>query len=243
MLSMSSHRSLTTKQLEPVRYCPRSDMRVYSESVEFALTDKIEQLDADLAPPVLFKSTWGTIALQTNLDQRLLIDITDWSVESDDSGYSAVTNRDRSPSCTGAVHYFKRQQAQSTLAEQQRTSTFRYVDSNLLPASHSSPSTSAFTTIDQWLDLLREPFVNISVRQFNLQYTSPYVFTSDDWQRRMFCIPGTTTGIAMAWKPLTFRFTTRRSRRRKHDTRTSLTFDCTHRRLCSSMASVKSPYV
>jgi len=46
------------------------------------------------------------------------------------------------------------------------------MDPNLLPITQTLPSNNFFTKFDQWLEYLHDPFLNISIRHFDLQYKS-----------------------------------------------------------------------
>ncbi|CAF1319950.1 unnamed protein product [Adineta steineri] len=142
-----------------------SNTSINCEYVELSFAEKTEKINNDISPELLLKSTWNNIELQTNLEQRLLIDTNHWSITIDDR----------------IIQYLKKQQANSfssTSQQQkqqqqpQRTSNFRYIDSNLLSMTQPTHSNNLFTKFDQWLEFLHDPFLSISVRHFDLQYTS-----------------------------------------------------------------------
>lgn len=57
-------------------------MWINSEHVELTI---IDQFSTDNSSLLLLKSTWNSIEIQTNLDQRLLINTSHWSLEIDHS--------------------------------------------------------------------------------------------------------------------------------------------------------------
>jgi hypothetical protein len=58
-------------------------MWINCEYVELSIIDNTEQFYTDNLS--LLKSTWNSIEIQTNLDQRLLINTSHWSIEFDHS--------------------------------------------------------------------------------------------------------------------------------------------------------------
>jgi hypothetical protein len=59
-----------------------SDMRINCEYVDLSIADNSEQFSTDNSSLLfLLKSTWNSIEIQTNLDQRLLINANHWSFE------------------------------------------------------------------------------------------------------------------------------------------------------------------
>ncbi len=60
-------------------------MWINCEYVNLSIIDKTEQFITDNSPLLLLKSTWNHIEIQTNLDQRLLINTSHWSIEFDHS--------------------------------------------------------------------------------------------------------------------------------------------------------------
>jgi hypothetical protein len=68
-------------------------MSINCEHVELSITDKTEQLYSDTSSLLLLKSTWNSIEIQTNLDQRLLINTSHWTIEFDHSQYSISKER------------------------------------------------------------------------------------------------------------------------------------------------------
>jgi hypothetical protein len=60
-------------------------MWINCEHVELSITDTSSLL--------LLKSTWNSIEIQTNLDQRLLINTSHWTIEFDHSQYSISKER------------------------------------------------------------------------------------------------------------------------------------------------------
>ena len=59
-------------------------MLVDFESVELTVVDETaKDFDSDGPPVGWFKSTWGSIVIQTNLEQNLRINATRWSLEFD----------------------------------------------------------------------------------------------------------------------------------------------------------------
>jgi len=60
-------------------------MWINCEDVELSITDTSSLL--------LLKSTWNSIEIQTNLDQRLLINTSHWTIEFDHSQYSISKER------------------------------------------------------------------------------------------------------------------------------------------------------
>jgi hypothetical protein len=60
-------------------------MWINCEYVNLSIIDQTEQFITDNSPLLLLKSTWNHIEIQTNLDQRLLINTSHWSIEFDHS--------------------------------------------------------------------------------------------------------------------------------------------------------------
>jgi len=58
-------------------------MWINCEYVELSIIDNTEQFYTDNLS--LLKSTWNSIEIQTNLNQRLLINTSHWSIEFDHS--------------------------------------------------------------------------------------------------------------------------------------------------------------
>ncbi|UJR27464.1 hypothetical protein I4U23_008751 [Adineta vaga] len=147
----NAHISFQRISLQPaaVPNNTNSDMRINCEGVEFIFTD--------IPSIILFKSTWNSIEIQTDLNQRLLINTTHWLIEFNNN----------------LINYLKQQQqVQSTIQEQQRISNFRYVDPNLLSVTPPTQSNNFFNKFDQWLEFLHNPFLNISIQYFDIQYTT-----------------------------------------------------------------------
>ncbi|CAF0759960.1 unnamed protein product [Adineta ricciae] len=116
------------------------DMRIQCGDVQFLFID----------PPStnLLKSTWSSIELQTNFHQRLLISITNCSIDFNDH----------------LISYLK---------QQQRVSHFHSVDSNLISETQSIQTNNISNSkFDQWVAYLRDPFVNISIQHFDIHYTT-----------------------------------------------------------------------
>ena len=62
------------------RFSPySSDTWINGEYIELSIADNRDESDTLL----LFKSTWNSIEIQTNLDQRLLINSSNWSIDFD----------------------------------------------------------------------------------------------------------------------------------------------------------------
>lgn len=59
-------------------------MWINGEHVELTITDPL-LTDNSSSSLILLKSTWNSIEIQTNLNQRLLINTTHWSLEFDHS--------------------------------------------------------------------------------------------------------------------------------------------------------------
>jgi len=57
-------------------------MRINCEYVDLSIADNSEQFSTDNSSLLfLLKSTWNSIEIQTNLDQRLIINANHWSFE------------------------------------------------------------------------------------------------------------------------------------------------------------------
>ena len=71
---------------------------------------------------------------------------------------------------TEIFEYLKNKQTPTV--SKQRTSNFRYVDQKLVEANEAPQSKNFFTKFDQWLDFLRDPYLDISIRHVDLHYTT-----------------------------------------------------------------------
>lgn len=66
--------------------------------------------------------------------------------------------------------YYGRKQAQ--VKSRERTSSFRYIDPNFLTTTPSASSNQFLAIFDQWLEYLDNPFLNLSIENFDLTYVS-----------------------------------------------------------------------
>ncbi|CAF0826292.1 unnamed protein product [Rotaria sp. Silwood1] len=134
-----------------------SDTWINCEYIELSIIDKIEQFSSNNSSFVLLKSTWHSVEIQTNFDQNLLINSTHWSIELDYKLFD----------------YLKQKQTHSTVQQYQReTSNFLYEDPNLLSITQTTHSNNLLIKFDQWVEFFYDPFINICIRQIDLQYRS-----------------------------------------------------------------------
>lgn len=146
-------------------------MWINSEHVELTITDPLIT-DNFSSSSILLKSTWNSIEIQTNLNQRLLINTTHWSLEFDHSNRKKPLRIISSKSYfLELFNYFKQFQTNKTIS-QRRTSNFRYIDSSLLPTSNPILSNNILNKFDEFIEYLHEPFLNLSIRHFHCKYKS-----------------------------------------------------------------------
>ena len=100
---------------------------------------------------VLAQFQLNTIEIQTNFQQKCLVNATHCSLEID--------------SMEKFVNLFVEETAPID-----RTSNFRYVDRNLLEVEAKTNSSGVLSLFDRLVDVLDEPRVDFSLRYFHLQY-------------------------------------------------------------------------
>lgn len=143
-------------------------MRLACEYVDLSIVDNLEVDQRDLC---LLKSTWKTIEIQTDLDQRLLINSNHWSSQFNHSLYRNESISKRI--CVFCVELFDSyQHKQVQVKSPKSTSNFRYIDPNFLSTTSSASSNPFFTKLDQWLEYLDNPFLNLSIENFDFTYIS-----------------------------------------------------------------------
>ena len=134
-------------------------MRIHCGDVQFLFTDP--------SSTNLLKSTWSSIELQTNFQQRLLISITNCSIDFNDRKRIDLKRSESNGFVLDLIGYLK----------QQRVSNLHSVDSNLISESQPIQSNNIpSSTFDQWVEYLRDPFVNVSIQHFDIHYTTMCVF-------------------------------------------------------------------
>ncbi|CAF1993052.1 unnamed protein product [Rotaria magnacalcarata] len=133
------------------------DMSIGCEYVELSLIDKTKQLSTNPKSILLLKSTWNSVEIHTNLNQRFALNTTHWSIELDHK----------------ISDYLQRRKSTTPLKQpQEEKYDSNDADSDSSSITKTTDSNNLFTKVDQLAEFLRDPLINISIRQIDLQYRS-----------------------------------------------------------------------
>lgn len=122
---------------------------------------------------LIFKSTWNSVEIQTNFDQKFLINATHGSLDVDSSeierNFSSIKS-DRIENLE-LFHFLQRTRSKNR-EEQRRSSNFRYINRTLVPVQETNESKRFLTIFDQLVEYLHDPNFDLSIKYFQFQYRS-----------------------------------------------------------------------